>query len=57
MQQKIISPCVDVCKIDKQTGFCKGCYRTIREITNWSKLNYDAQKYLLKTLKVRKSSI
>jgi hypothetical protein len=57
MQQKIISPCVDVCKIDKQTGFCKGCYRTIREITNWSKLNYDAQKDLLKTLKVRKSSI
>ena len=30
------SPCIGVCKMDEQTGFCLGCTRTIDEIRNWS---------------------
>ncbi|MBS7808277.1 DUF1289 domain-containing protein [Variovorax sp. PCZ-1] len=29
------SPCISVCQMDKTTGWCKGCYRTIEEIIAW----------------------
>jgi predicted Fe-S protein YdhL (DUF1289 family) len=30
------SPCISVCVMDPQTGWCKGCFRTIDEIARWS---------------------
>lgn len=30
------SPCVNICRMDRRTGLCEGCYRTIDEITRWS---------------------
>jgi len=32
----IASPCINVCKMDEQTGLCSGCLRTIDEITTWA---------------------
>ena len=32
------SPCVNVCRIDADTGWCVGCARTIEEIAAWSRL-------------------
>jgi predicted Fe-S protein YdhL (DUF1289 family) len=29
------SPCINVCRINQQTGWCEGCFRTVREITQW----------------------
>jgi uncharacterized protein len=29
------SPCIGVCLIDPATGHCRGCLRSIAEITNW----------------------
>ena len=37
------SPCNDVCKLDEQTGWCLGCYRTLDEIGSRSSLA-DADK-------------
>ena len=54
MIQKIISPCISVCEIDKKNGLCKGCYRTIIEIQNWTKYNYEHQRDLLIKLRKRK---
>jgi len=34
-KKKSKSPCIDICKIDQATGFCKGCLRTKQEIKNW----------------------
>ncbi len=31
----LISPCVGVCTHDLDTGFCKGCGRTGREVALW----------------------
>ena len=28
---KIISPCISICKTDPKTGFCYGCARTEQE--------------------------
>jgi uncharacterized protein len=35
MGKKVKSPCVDVCKMDKTTGWCRGCLRTKDEIKRW----------------------
>ena len=33
--QKIISPCISICKTDPKTGFCYGCGRTNEEKKTW----------------------
>lgn len=37
------SPCIKVCKIAPDTGFCVECFRTIDEIRLWKKLT-DVQR-------------
>ncbi|MFN4058935.1 MAG: DUF1289 domain-containing protein [Roseinatronobacter sp.] len=37
------SPCINICVIDPSSRLCKGCLRTIDEITTWSRLS-DAQR-------------
>ncbi|MGE5622407.1 MAG: DUF1289 domain-containing protein [Bacillota bacterium] len=29
------SPCINVCRMNPQTGLCEGCFRTIDEIARW----------------------
>mgnify|MGYP006109377517 CR=1 FL=1 len=41
------SPCVAVCKIDHESGYCIGCNRTIEEITDWSSMNDSNKKKVL----------
>jgi len=31
----IESPCIRECRVDQVTGFCVGCFRTLREISYW----------------------
>ncbi len=33
-----LSPCIKVCAVDSKTGWCIGCGRSIKEITNWVKM-------------------
>ena len=35
MENKIISPCISICKTDPVTGYCYGCARTNDEKRNW----------------------
>ena len=35
MDNKIISPCISICKTDPVTGFCYGCARTNEEKKLW----------------------
>lgn len=30
------SPCINVCKMDAQSGLCQGCFRSLDEIAAWS---------------------
>ena len=32
---RIPSPCINICELDPATGWCRGCGRTIDEITRW----------------------
>jgi uncharacterized protein len=36
MDENIASPCTNVCAIDETRGLCRGCWRTIEEITRWN---------------------
>ena len=33
--QKIVSPCISICKTDPRTGYCYGCARTNEEKIIW----------------------
>ncbi len=35
MSNKIVSPCISICKTDPITGYCYGCARTIDEKKKW----------------------
>ncbi len=37
------SPCISVCRMDAGSGWCEGCWRTLAEIADWSRMD-DARK-------------
>ncbi len=39
MENKIISPCISICKTDPLTGYCYGCARTNDEKKIWKNEN------------------
>ena len=39
MENKIISPCISICRTDPVTGYCYGCARTNDEKRNWKDEN------------------
>lgn len=39
----IPSPCIKVCAVDGETGWCLGCGRTLSEIGGWVKLGEDGR--------------
>jgi predicted Fe-S protein YdhL (DUF1289 family) len=44
----IVTPCVQVCIVDGESGLCLGCYRTLPEIGRWSRLT-DAERAAIMT--------
>lgn len=42
-RDEIQSPCVKLCVIHEESGFCMGCYRTRHEIAGWSRMT-DAER-------------
>lgn len=48
------NPCVGVCKIDRDTGWCRGCWRTKTEIKQWKQLSSEARRQLLDALAKRR---
>ena len=50
------SPCIAVCKIDYESGYCIGCNRTIEEITNWSIFDDSQKRKILTKIKCKNTS-
>ncbi|MBK7662977.1 MAG: DUF1289 domain-containing protein [Sterolibacteriaceae bacterium] len=40
------SPCINVCKMNKRSGLCEGCLRTLDEIAMWGQAS-DPQKLVI----------
>tara|TARA_B100000963_G_scaffold196502_1_gene171005 strand:- start:449 stop:715 length:267 start_codon:yes stop_codon:yes gene_type:complete len=55
MNNKIISPCISICRTDPVTGYCYGCARTNEEKKLWKDENTTSEwkKENLKTILTR----
>ena len=42
--EDVPSPCISVCRVDADSGWCEGCLRTLGEIAAWSQLGNDAKR-------------
>jgi predicted Fe-S protein YdhL (DUF1289 family) len=49
----IESPCILVCAIDNNTGYCFGCGRTREEIGAWSVMSADNRRTIMANLPAR----
>ena len=47
---EVTSPCIGTCMLDPSIGGCIGCYRTVEEIKNWSKMTYDEKLTTLRRI-------
>ncbi|MBK5933961.1 hypothetical protein C8N32_11641 [Rhodovulum imhoffii] len=48
-----LTPCIDICKIDRESRLCEGCYRSIDEIAAWSRLSNAERADIMATLPAR----
>ncbi|WP_413231416.1 DUF1289 domain-containing protein [Paraburkholderia domus] len=51
------SPCIDICKLDVNTGLCIGCLRTRDEIRGWKHMTDDLRLQLIDDLSHRKAKL
>ncbi|MBN3755821.1 DUF1289 domain-containing protein [Paraburkholderia sp. Tr-20389] len=51
------SPCINVCRMDKATGLCEGCLRTIDEIAKWSSFDDAAKRAVWDEIETRHADI
>ena len=38
------SPCMSICRMDMDTGFCEGCLRTLDEIAAWGRMSEEEKR-------------
>ena len=55
--QSQISPCNKKCIMDPVTNYCRGCFRTIEEIIQWSHSPADERDQIMREAELRKSKI
>lgn len=55
-KKEIYSPCISVCTIEDDTGFCRGCFRSLNEITYWKTYSEENRKTILEQLEKRRLS-
>ena len=49
----VASPCINVCRIDRRSGLCEGCRRTVDEITRWPLASDPERRAILASLPQR----
>ena len=55
--QPVLTPCVQVCVVDGESGLCLGCFRTLSEIAGWSRLPDPERERVMAELPSRKGRI
>jgi len=49
----VSSPCVNVCQMDPDSGLCRGCRRTLREIAEWLEMTAEEKLAVLERVAQR----
>jgi uncharacterized protein len=57
VSQEIESPCVKLCVVDPETGFCIGCGRTRGEIASWIGYTGEERRGVMAGLPERMASL
>ena len=50
------SPCINLCRMSPQSGFCEGCLRSIAEITEWGRADDGRKRAILLEVARRKAA-
>lgn len=50
---RVLSPCVNVCRLDDTTGWCTGCGRSGHEIAVWTATDDAGRQAILDALPAR----
>jgi uncharacterized protein len=50
----IPSPCIGVCRLDRESGLCEGCLRTAGEIAAWPYASEAEQLAIVRNLRERR---
>jgi len=53
--EKIISPCINICKYDSSNSYCIGCFRTSNEISKWFYMTEENRSKIIDSLPYRKN--
>ena len=51
----IPSPCINLCRMSPQSGYCEGCLRSIAEITEWGRAGDARKRAILHEIARRKA--
>lgn len=54
IDRSVPSPCVMVCNLDSETGFCEGCLRSMDEIREWMILSREEKLAVLEKVDQRR---
>jgi uncharacterized protein len=52
-RNEVESPCVKLCVVHPEARICVGCYRSIDEISAWSRMTHDARRAIMDELPSR----
>jgi uncharacterized protein len=56
-RNEVESPCVKLCVVHPEARICVGCYRSIDEISTWSRLSNEARSAVLADLPARAKTL
>lgn len=52
-RDEVQSPCIKICVVHPEERLCIGCYRSIEEIANWSRLTPQERSAIMAELPAR----
>jgi uncharacterized protein len=52
--RRVMSPCIGICTLDRKSGFCLGCKRTVEEIGRWMMMDDPERQKVIDQLPARK---
>ena len=53
----VASPCINICRMNGQTGLCEGCFRSLDEIASWSRHGDSEKRRILEAAAQRRAAL
>jgi uncharacterized protein len=53
---EVESPCISICKMNPDTGYCIGCWRSRSEIKGWSEASSEARWKIISNMHKRRKA-